>query len=71
MREDHRTKNPGKTVPDFISAPLAANVETMRSSILNRLSHSGTPTLVKSEVEFALRTVVSLQSHKFPNISKE
>jgi len=42
------------------------DVETMRSTILNRLSHAGTSTFVKSEVEFALATVEALQSHTFP-----
>jgi len=67
-REAYRVAHPGRVVKDFIPAALAAAVETMRSSILNRLSHSGTPTLVKSEVEFALKTVAAFQAHGFPKV---
>jgi len=69
-RAEFQAANPGRNAPDFLPAALAADVETMRSSILNRLSHSGTPTLVKSEVEFALRTVAAFQAHPFPSVPK-
>jgi hypothetical protein len=39
------------------------DVEAVRSVVLNRLSHSGTPTLTSSEVKMALGTVRRLQSH--------
>jgi hypothetical protein len=65
-RAEFQAANPGKNAPDFLPAALTTDVETMRSSILNRLSHSGTPTLVKSEVDFALKTVIAFQAHKFP-----
>ena len=51
--------------PNFIDPALMNDVETVRSTVLNRLSHSGTPTLVPSEVQFALDTVKKLQHHKF------
>ena len=38
-------------------------VETVRSTILNRMSHSGVPTLVAKEVQFALDSVKKLQQH--------
>lgn len=69
-RAQYQTENPGMKAPDFLPAHLVADVETMRSSILNRLSHSGTPTLVKDEVEFALRAVTALIAHDFPGIPK-
>ena len=55
--------------PDFISPALVQEVETVRSTVLNRLSHSGSPTLVKSEVQFALDTVKKLTHYKFTKIS--
>lgn len=70
-RLEFQTNNPGGNAPDFVPAALAANVETMRSTILNRLSHPGAPTLVKSEVEFARQTVEALQKHPFPKPAKE
>ena len=68
-RADQQQRHPGNQIPDFIPAALVADVETMRSTILNRLSHTGAPTLVKSEIEFALRTVRTLQGHSFPKVS--
>jgi len=50
---------------DFIDPVLMNEVETVRSTVLNRLSHSGTPTLVSSEVKVALETVTKLQRHEF------
>jgi hypothetical protein len=41
------------------------DIETVRSTILNRLSHSGTTTLVTKEVQFALETVEKMQQHQF------
>lgn len=69
-RAELQTKSSGANIPDFIPAVLVANVEMMRSTILNRLSHAGAPTLIKSEVEFALATVGALQAHQFPNVPK-
>jgi energy-coupling factor transporter ATP-binding protein EcfA2 len=54
--------------PDFIAPALMQDVETVRSTVLNRLSHSGSPTLVKSEVKFALDTMKSLAQHTFTKI---
>lgn len=68
-RVDFQMNNPGVNAPDFVPAALVANVETMRSTILNRLSHTGAPTLMKSEVTFALNTVVAFQKHDFPKAS--
>jgi energy-coupling factor transporter ATP-binding protein EcfA2 len=50
---------------DFIDPGLMNDVETVRSVVLNRLSHSGTPTLTSSEVKMALDTVRRLQRHHF------
>jgi hypothetical protein len=53
---------------DFIAPALMQDMETVRSIMLNRLSHSGTPTLVKDEVKFALDTVKKLQQHQFTKV---
>jgi len=50
----------------FIDPPsLIPDVETVRSTVLNRLSHSGVPGLVEREVRFALDTVKRLHDCKF------
>ena len=53
---------------DFMDQQLMQDVETIRSTVLNRLSHSGTPTLVTKEVRFALETVKKFQQHQFTKI---
>jgi energy-coupling factor transporter ATP-binding protein EcfA2 len=53
---------------NFLDPTLMNEVEMVRSTILNRLSHSGTPTLVKDEVRFALDTVKKLQQHQFTKV---
>jgi hypothetical protein len=55
---------------DFIDPGLMSDVESVRSVVLNRLSHSGTPTLTSSEVKMALGTVRRLQSHQFKRSSR-
>ncbi len=61
-RQKERQDN-GKT--DFIPPALMSEVETIRSTVLNHLSHAGTPSLVREEVHFALDTVKKLQQHEF------
>jgi energy-coupling factor transporter ATP-binding protein EcfA2 len=51
--------------PDFISPDIMKDVETVRSTILNRLSHSETPSLVTKEVQFAMEAIKKLQQHEF------
>jgi hypothetical protein len=53
---------------DFISPGLLSEVETVRSTVLNRLSHSATSTLVTGEVRFALETIKKLQQHEFKKV---
>lgn len=62
-RETQRKK--GSIVPDFVPLELAAAVETMRSTVLNKLSHTGSSGLVASEVDVAIQTVQKVFSHKF------
>lgn len=54
--------------PDFIDPALMADIETVRSTVLNRLSHSGVPSLVTKEVQFALDTVKKFRDHKFKDL---
>lgn len=63
-REEQKTK--GSPVPDFVPTALETAVETMRSTVLNKLSHTGASGLVLSEVAAALTTVQSVFDHKFP-----
>jgi hypothetical protein len=57
-----------KNQADFIPSGLMNDVETVRSTILNSLSHSGTPNLVTKEVQFALEAVKKLQKHHFKKL---
>ena len=63
-REGHRSK--GSPVPDFVPTALETAVEIMRSTVLNKLSHTGASGLVLSEVAAAITTVQSVFDHNFP-----
>lgn len=67
-REEHRAK--GAQVPDFIPVVLETDVGTMRSTVLNRLSHTGSSGLVHSEVATAIATVEKVCAHPFPKYQK-
>lgn len=54
---------------DFINPGLMNDVETVRSVVLNRLSHSGTPQLTSKEVKMALDAVRWLQQYQFKKSS--
>jgi energy-coupling factor transporter ATP-binding protein EcfA2 len=62
-REEHRAK--GAQLPDFVPAQLRTAVDTMRSTVLNKLSHTGDPGLVHAEVATAIATVESVFAHPF------
>jgi hypothetical protein len=66
--KDRQQKRITDAKPNFIVPTLMQDVETVRSTVLNRLSHSGSPTLVKSEVQFALATMKTLEQHQFTKI---
>lgn len=55
--------------PNFIEPQLMRDVETVRSTILNQLSHSGSPSLGTKDVRFALDTMKTLEHHKFTKIT--
>jgi len=65
-REEQRAK--GAQAPDFVSPALETAVETMRSTVLNKLSHTGASGLVSSEVATAIATVANVLSHDFPKV---
>jgi hypothetical protein len=50
---------------DFIDPGAMNDVESVRSVVLNRLSHSGTPLLTSNEVKMALDAVRRLLRHRF------
>jgi len=66
---DRQKERQNDRKPDFIEPALMNAIETIRSTVLNRMSHSGIPTLVAREVEFALNTVIKLQQHQFTKLS--
>jgi energy-coupling factor transporter ATP-binding protein EcfA2 len=63
-REDERKK--GSQVSDFVPAALETAVGTMRSTVLNKLSHTGASGLVQAEVATAIQTVTAVHKHDFP-----
>ncbi|MDX6765595.1 MAG: AAA family ATPase [Candidatus Methylacidiphilales bacterium] len=67
-REAQRAK--GSVVPDLVPAGLEKEVDVMRSTVLNKLSHAGSSGLVASEVAGALTTVKKVHDHQFPKITK-
>jgi hypothetical protein len=50
---------------DFIAPQLMQDVETVRSTVLNQLSHFGAPNLATKDVRFALDTIRRLFQHQF------
>ena len=54
---------------DFIEPTLMQDVETVRSTVRNRLSHVGAPNLVTAEVAQALNTIRRLQNYEFKKVS--
>ena len=66
QREREEQKAKGVQVHDFVPTDLKIAVETMRSTVLNKLSHTGASGLVHSEVATAITTVESVCVHQFP-----
>lgn len=52
---------------DFVPAQLATRVQTIRTTVLNRLSHTGAHGLVAVEVQAAIDTIRDVHNHPFPN----
>jgi len=65
-REKHRQAGHPAS-PDFIPRNLVRDIETMRSTVLNQLSHANSPGLVRADVDGAIRTIESLFRHGFPD----
>jgi len=65
-REEFRKANPAAL--DFIPPQLEKDVEAMRSTVLNRLSHAGAPGLVQGDVRDSLKTVEAFHNHNFPKV---
>lgn len=65
VREEHKKQN--RKAKDFIPSLLKQDVETVRSTVLNQLSHAGAPGLVQAEVSKAIDVVERLCGHDFPN----
>ena len=66
-REEHRAHG-HPSAPDFILPDLVRDVETMRSTVLNQLSHANSPGLVQADVVDAIKTVERLFGHDFPKV---
>jgi len=66
QRERETERDRGSIVPDFIARNLENDVDTMRSTVLNRLSHAGAAGLVAAEVQSAIATVQRVIQHSFP-----
>lgn len=68
QREREMQRAKGSVVPDLVPAALEQEVEVMRSTVLNKLSHTGSSGLVTSEVAGALATVKKVHDHEFPKV---
>jgi energy-coupling factor transporter ATP-binding protein EcfA2 len=55
-------------MPDFVPLQLEKDVEAMRSTVLNQLSHAGAPGLVRDDVRDALKTIEALHNHNFSKV---
>jgi len=53
---------------DFIAPQLVQDAETVRSTVLNQLSHFGAPNLATKDVRFALDTIQELVHHQFTKV---
>ena len=62
-REELRKTTP--STPDFLPPDLETDVEVMRSTILNALSHARAPGLVRAEVLAAIQTAERVKDHPF------
>ena len=60
----------GAQLKQFVPKQLLEAVDIMKSTVLNKLSHSGACSLVRSEVEFAIKTVEKVIAHEFPGTKK-
>jgi hypothetical protein len=67
QRDREAEKAKGSKAPDFVPKTLETAVETMRSTVLNKLSHTGSSSLVESEVATAIATVRLVHTHTFPS----
>lgn len=54
---------------DFIPSGLEKEVEAMRSTVLNQLSHNGAPDFKTEDVRDAIRTIRAFHAHNFPKAS--
>lgn len=66
QKERAAKKAKDSTINDFVPMTLQVAVDTMRSTVLNRLSHGGASGLVLSEVAAAIATVGNILAHQFP-----
>jgi hypothetical protein len=66
QREREAQRQKGTQTPDFVTSLLEKEVETMRSTVLNKLSHTGASSLVPAEVASAIATVEAVFRHGFP-----
>jgi energy-coupling factor transporter ATP-binding protein EcfA2 len=66
QRKREALKKTSPATPDFVPLQMEKDVETMRSTVLNRLSHAGASSLVQADVRDALKTVEALHNHNFP-----
>lgn len=66
QRKREKLRNTNQAVLDFVPPQLEQDVEAMRSTVLNQLSHAGAPGLMRDDVLDALKTIEALHNHSFP-----
>jgi energy-coupling factor transporter ATP-binding protein EcfA2 len=65
-RVEHKKTHPN--APDFLPPQLADDVDAIRSTVLNQLSHAGTPGFVRDDVLTALTTIEAVHNWRFPKV---
>ncbi len=66
QRTREKSRKTGSVSPDFLPPQLEREIEAMRSTVLNQLSHAGAPGLVRDDVQDSLNTVAALHNYDFP-----
>lgn len=67
--KDRQKLREQKKQTDFLDPKLLQEVEEVRSIVLNRFSHSGTPNLTTAEVSEALNIIIKFQIYEFKKVS--
>lgn len=63
--QSRQKKRAQESLPDFITPQLMKDVEQVRSTILNKLCHSASPSFMNTEVQYAFDIITELSRFDF------